>query len=613
MAAPIGDSAAPADDDLAHKVPAGTVLPPKVVRSKIEKVASYVSRAGEKFEDSVRQKNAGTNQTTFLEPDDPYFPYYKWRVGEIKAGRGHDPDNNAAAKTEVTFQGRESRAPKPPAEFKFSARMPNISAQDLEIVKVTALYAAKNGRSWVTALSQREGGNYQFDFLRPQHSLNMFYTKLVDQYKDLLEGETADGGKPQRERIADLEANVGDRFRMLERAKKRAEWLKWQEKQKVETEQKEEKDRIAFAEIDWHDFTVVATVVFDERDEQADMPAPKTLNDMLSLSLEEKANMRVGVDKRLEEAVPDFTDYEAIYGHAQPMPAAQMPAPPQQQYTPQPTPPQATPYIPPQAPTLAAERENARAATKSAQPTTRIRNDYIPQAQLRAQRNPANTSICPNCNLAFPNDEMAEHMRIEMLDPQWREQSRKDQMRSSTTNLSTSDVATNLKRLASQRSDVFDPAVSAHGVQNGNERGAKRVEVEKGVGHQAPPGTDVKEQIRSLHEKASVEDDGQSTEERKPKGPDADDADVAILASDCIMSPRHFCCRAFPSVARAGLSPFEAESSWLESLYSSYIFTPPTGQAYCTKIYVVSSSSMGDSFVIGGISTFLPAFEFLHD
>ena len=49
-------------------------------------------------------------------------------------------------------------------------------------------------------------------------------------------------------------------------------------------------------------------------------------------------------------------------------------------------------------------------------------------------------------------------MRIELLDPRWKEQQLKSQARSSTTNLSTSDVAANLKRLASQRSDVFDGA-----------------------------------------------------------------------------------------------------------------------------------------------------------
>lgn len=44
-----------------------------------------------------------------------------------------------------------------------------------------------------------------------------------------------------------------------------------------------------------------------------------------------------------------------------------------------------------------------------------------------------------------------------MLDPRWKEQKAKADARYATTNISTADVANNLKRLASQRTDVFDP------------------------------------------------------------------------------------------------------------------------------------------------------------
>ncbi|EME86932.1 uncharacterized protein MYCFIDRAFT_151925 [Pseudocercospora fijiensis CIRAD86] len=513
MAATNGEPAADGQaDDIAKRVPEGVVLPPRHIRYKIEKVAAYVARSGKAFEDSVRNKNAGTNVTSFLEPEDEYNDYYKWRVEECKAGRSTE-QNAPTARTDVSFQGRESRAPKPPEEFKFSARMPNISAQDLEIVKLTALYAAKNGRSWVTHLSQREGGNYQFDFLRPQHSLNMFFNRLVEQYKDLIEGETAENGAPQRKRIEELQKNVNNRFNVLERAKKRAEYVKYQEKQKVEKEEKAEADRVAFAQIDWHDFSVIATITFDERDEQADMPPPRTLNDMLSLSLEEKANMRIDPNRRLEEAVPDLNDYQDIYGQQAQYPAAQV-MPQQQFYTPQPpyqpTPPQQSPYAPPEAPSLAEERDAARNATRAAhnQPA-RIRNDYVPQAQLRNRVQ--NTSICPNCKQPIPNDELEEHMRIELLDPRWRDESRKAQMRSSTTNLSTADVANNLKRLASQRTDVFDP-ITGQAVTPEEQERRKRAELQAYNGQMPqtaapgtfPPGTDrpdVQEQIRQLHER----------------------------------------------------------------------------------------------------------------
>lgn len=77
----------------------------------------------------------------------------------------------------------ESVVPKePPPEFEFMADPPSISAFDLDVVKLTAQFVARNGRQFLTQLMQKEQRNYQFDFLRPQHSLFHYFTKLVEQY-----------------------------------------------------------------------------------------------------------------------------------------------------------------------------------------------------------------------------------------------------------------------------------------------------------------------------------------------------------------------------------------------------------------------------------------------
>lgn len=70
----------------------------------------------------------------------------------------------------------------PPPEFEFIADPPSISAFDLDVVKLTAQFVARNGRQFLTQLMQKEQRNYQFDFLRPQHSLFNYFTKLVEQY-----------------------------------------------------------------------------------------------------------------------------------------------------------------------------------------------------------------------------------------------------------------------------------------------------------------------------------------------------------------------------------------------------------------------------------------------
>ena len=42
----------------------------------------------------------------------------------------------------------------------------------------------------------------------------------------------------------------------------RVEWGKYQERIKKQQQEKVEKERVAYAEIDWHDFVIVETVDF---------------------------------------------------------------------------------------------------------------------------------------------------------------------------------------------------------------------------------------------------------------------------------------------------------------------------------------------------------------
>ncbi len=381
--------------------------------------------------------------------------------------------------------------------------MPNISAQDLEVVKLTALFVAKNGRQFMTALSQREAGNYQFDFLRPNHSLHNFFQHLIDQYSMLLRagGIDGEGGRVQQERIAELQRNVSDKYHILTRAKQRAEWLKYQEDEKQKKEEDQEKERISYAQIDWHDFVVVETVVFTEADDQANLPPPTSLSDLQYASLEQKARVSVSANLRIEEAMPGEEDH--VYNGYPSQPSYTLPQhpayPPQQQHVPGaqpyqpvqlPTPPQAAYQMaPPPRPNgmqedeearKIREREEARSRMQQAQaeakgaaaaaaaaaaggtPTPmKIKDNYVPRAAQRLQasrqqQGAAQLALCPNCRQQVPMGELEEHMRIELLDPSWKEQKAKADARYAATNLTHADVANNLKRFASQRGDLFD-------------------------------------------------------------------------------------------------------------------------------------------------------------
>ncbi|KAL1959592.1 hypothetical protein VTO42DRAFT_1627 [Malbranchea cinnamomea] len=554
------------------KPPEGIVLPPKDIRSIIEKTAGFVARNGPVFEDRVREKERTNPKFSFLLPNDPYSPFYQWRLSEIKAGRGTAVSAGRAGEAAKTEE--KPKGPTPPPEFHFSARIPNINALDLEVVKLTALFVAKRGKSFMTALSQRETRNFQFDFLRPQHSLYQFFTRLVDQYTILLQADSSDPATSKEKRLEELNKNIKNKYHILDRAKQRAEWVKYQEQQKQKKEEEEEQERIAYAQIDWHDFVVVETVLFTEADDQAELPPPTSLNDLQSASLEQKAMLSLAPhNRRIEEAMPTDQETPTYYNayppasetatpHAPyvPSPSPAVTYPQQQQppvsapvttqpspYTMQsPTPTSSvTPTPAPSAPaSTAAEEAQHRSRETSAvptptppsgatpggtpQPPMRIRSDYVPRAQAKRMQTSVPTAICPNCKQQIPIAEMEQHMRIELLDPRWKEQRAKAEERSATTNLSTADVANNLKRLASQRSDVFDPVPTLSNSSAQDEEEARRKRMAMGVGPGMPvpmapgaPGTTdatmhglpphppppmqnatIEEQIRHIHQKA---------------------------------------------------------------------------------------------------------------
>lgn len=272
----------------------------------------------------------------------------------------------------------------------------------------------------MTTLSQRETGNYQFDFLRPNHTLHSFFQRLIDQYTTLLRagGMDGEGGKLQQERIKELQANVDDKFHVLGRAKQRAEWFKFQDEQKQKKEEEAEKERLTYAQIDWHDFVVVETVVFTESDDHTQLPPPTSLSTLQFASLDQKAMMSgsASANMRIEEAMPEDNDY---YNNYSQQPTQMAPPPvPQPAYQPQ--------YQDTRMRNTDEEDEEeqrirertearqraqqAQAEAKGGAAPMRIKENYVPRAAARAASK-QNMVLCPNCRQQMPVNELDEHMR----------------------------------------------------------------------------------------------------------------------------------------------------------------------------------------------------------
>ncbi|CAB4020848.1 splicing factor 3A subunit 1, partial [Paramuricea clavata] len=147
----------------------GIIYPPPEVRNIVDKTASFVARNGPEFQTRIRQNEQNNPKFNFLNTGDPYHAYYQHKVKEFKENEGkiQEPSiqplmsiQTNKIKPAVTAPQMtiiEPEVPKePPPEYEFLADPPSISSLDLDIVKLTAQFVARNGRQFLTNLMNRE-------------------------------------------------------------------------------------------------------------------------------------------------------------------------------------------------------------------------------------------------------------------------------------------------------------------------------------------------------------------------------------------------------------------------------------------------------------------------
>ncbi|XP_058945289.1 splicing factor 3A subunit 1-like [Pocillopora verrucosa] len=435
----------------------GVIYPPPEVRNIVDKTASFVARNGPEFESRIRQNEINNPKFNFLNPGDPYHAYFQQKVTEIKEQDDKEPEAIPAAPApqkpkplmQIPVTISEPPVPKePPPEFEFMADPPSISALDLNIVKLTAQFVARNGRQFLTNLMNREQRNYQFDFLRPQHSLFNYFTKLVEQYTKVLIPPSDIKEKLQKDAYKPKE--------ILDRVMYRVEWIKQQEREKKKLEDEKEKERVAFASVDWHDFVVVETVEFKDN-ETANLPPPVSREQLGARILAQERYEQVQDDGPTPDDMEVNMDVEMEVDEPEPT-LLQVPPPPppmkdstgkntdmnEVPLPPIPSEPGPKPPLPPTAPGS----------------NIQIRRNYDPKAP-KAAAPLAQTDkflISPITGERVPAENMAEHMKISLLDPRWREQrdrvmqEKKEQEQVFAEGMS---IGSSLKQLAERRTDIF--------------------------------------------------------------------------------------------------------------------------------------------------------------
>ncbi|KAL1132268.1 hypothetical protein AAG570_010225, partial [Ranatra chinensis] len=440
----------------------------------VDKTASFVARNGPEFESRIRQNELGNPKFNFLNSGDPYHSYYQHKVKEIREGRANEPAPPGSApppaqvktiapathlkQQELLKQIAEQPfVPKdPPPDYEFTADPPSISALDLDIVKLTAQFVARNGRQFLTNLMNREQRNYQFDFLRPQHSLFQYFTKLLEQYTKVL--------IPPKDLMNRLKEEASNPSGVLELVRYRADWIRHQEIQRRKEEQALEKERVAYAQIDWHDFVVVETVDYIPG-EMGSFPPPTTpdevgarvlMQERMMETPEENGEMQMGSEGEDEgEAHSDEEEAE---------PSAEKGASDNTQV--QDMEEESSSEDEEMGGMGAGQEVGGGAKRQSLQPPPLppapdkviVKKGYNPKQGAKAAKSSDEYLISPITGGKIPARKVQEHMRIGLLDPRWVEQRDKhlqDRINQESVYAGGSAIEASLKQLAERRTDIF--------------------------------------------------------------------------------------------------------------------------------------------------------------
>ena len=369
------------------------IIPPSEIRSVIDKTAEFVAKMGDEFEKKVISQQGKEKKFAFLLAGNPYRKYYDSRVKEILEGKqaATQAIPKALMDYKIQMQSKQDKLmirdvpeidyPQPDPDI-FTVQLPIMSSLDMDILKTTAQFVARNGAGFLSGLIARESRNSQFDFLKESNQMYPVFINLVDAYTRciLLSHELRsklDGCADNILGCVDLcipryQFEAQERMRMKKRAKREAE------------------TREVFDSIDWNDFVVVETVTFGSgvtfippvRPGEVILPARTTVS-----AQEEMVEEEINMDVLAPEGIKIVTDY------------------------------------------------------------------------VRKRKNEGSTSeakmvVCPITGQQVEADKFSEHLRVVLLDPQWKKQKELILGRAKLTE-PTVDIAASLADFVSKRPDIF--------------------------------------------------------------------------------------------------------------------------------------------------------------
>jgi splicing factor 3A subunit 1 len=380
-----------------------------------------VAKVGDDFEKKVIAQQAGQVKFAFLQPGNPYRKYYEQRIRDLREGR--DESKPAMPQALLDFKKQEDEKKKrrderkmlsdglvkeypPPPALLYELDRPYITAVDDDIIKITAQYVARNGGKFLQGLSQREGRNPQFDFLKPEHDLYAYFEALVHAYQKVL--------LPPDEELEKIKLFASSKEAILERITNRFMYMQQEDRKRADKAKEELELTTAMNRIDWQNFIIVDTL---------DFPADESVP--LALPIDPKTGKTLITGAPVPLAADD-----AVISHD---PTAG------------------------DVPDTVIEEEvimEDESIPITAPPTgVPIRTDYVRQRKTMISEPELKSPITGEM---VPESKFAEHMRVVLIDPKWKEQSEKVLRRAKESGSALAfDITSNLADFVKQRIELF--------------------------------------------------------------------------------------------------------------------------------------------------------------
>ncbi|GJQ14305.1 hypothetical protein GpartN1_g6930.t1 [Galdieria partita] len=424
---------------------AGERVPPDLEKI-IEKTAVYVAKNGSSFEARVLEMNRNNPKFSFLLDSDPFHSYYLQILQEKRRYftgppttptsstmtgmdlqqsttvpessqpnvRGEFIAEAAPAVSKAKLSERKAQAARPiptqpPPEDVFTAQVPEEplpNPVDVEIIKLTAQFIARNGRSFLQELHSKEYRNPQFEFLKPTHPYFTFFQRLVDAYSVVI--------APDDQMLEKMKESAHSLGKIMEDLYYRVDWEILQEEKKTE-QNKSAMERVQMQMIDWHDFVIVETIDLDER--ETNLPAP-VKNNSIGYSSWPSTEMMNGNPSQPNMEQDDMEmDLQEE------------------------------------------EEEEVEVTTYTDIPVDKIRKDYRPRTSLSNTENSQSIEVTLPSGQRVPVDRANESIKMELLDPKYKEERQRAAEKNKYQNLaSDAEVAMNLGRLSDQKLDIYNRA-----------------------------------------------------------------------------------------------------------------------------------------------------------